>query len=35
MKISKNTASAYTYYEKYNKQYNMYWARPIYTSMII
>ena len=30
MKINKNTANAYTYYEKYNKKYNVYCAGTTY-----
>ena len=31
MKINKNTANAYTYYEKYNKNYYVYCARTTFT----
>ena len=35
MKISENTANAYTYYEKYSKQYYVHCAGPTYFSIII
>ena len=35
MKLNKNTANAYTYYEKYNKNDNVYCAWPIFFSIII
>ena len=31
MKINKNTANAYTYYEKYNKQHYVYCAGTAFT----
>ena len=35
MEINKNTANAYTYYEKYNKQYYVYYTRTTYFFIII
>ena len=31
IKINKNTTNAYTYYEKYSKQYNVYCAETAFT----
>ena len=31
IKINKNTTNAYTYYEKYSKQYNAYCAETAFT----
>ena len=35
MKINKNTANAYTYKEKYNPQYYVYYTRTTYFFIII
>ena len=35
IKINKNTANAYTYYEKYNKQYYVYCTRTKYFIIMI
>ena len=35
MKINENTAHAYTYYEKYNKQYHVYYTRTPYFFIMI